>query len=554
MKRAVTILWLLTAIFARGYSQLGALRGQLRYEHQYQDFLTEQGSFATELRQSPMVDVNLSGILLSPRLLTWSAFSSLSLNFHSSQSTFSTASGSQSAWDKYNFIFNVLPLAPVKLSLATRENALAARSNFNDEPGILTRARQQEYRADLSVFDVPWLPTTALSYIRNRSWDPIDRAFETVSQAFSFSMAGSSSPQGSVSLSGVYNDFDDRVGAVHDRFFTFDFSGARSISAGHRLSIHSEYKNYYGYSNLTGSVGYFGTLTDLFRISTGMSGYTASTSYAVYRSYGLSQSFMYRLPQFYQFGLRVYESASVSQFSLARGVRSVDGRGIGSALTASHNRTIGSMIVSNNIALSYDRLTYITQYSVLNGGWSNSIQARVGSYGVSGDYSLSFSRTMDGNSWMVVGNNAGLGADGIILQPVQSHSGLHYHEEHYIGDIESFRNQKNISLTQRFDGSFNQVIPFTLGFGASVNWYFAGIRGHTHGWNISFGSGSFFVPGLFASYVYSRTYDIYYQRELGEHTGSMSYHWRALSFEARFHYATYPLRVRDIVLTVTRPF
>ena len=52
----------------------------------------------------------------------------------------------------------------------------------------------------------------------------------------------------------------------------------------------------------------------------------------------------------------------------------------------------------------------------------------------------------------------------------------------------------------------------------------------------------------------TRSFDPYFRREIADHNGSLMYQWRALSFQARFRYATFPVRVRDVLFSVSRPF
>jgi len=554
VKRVVAISWLLLVFYLHGNAQLRTLSGELRYEHEYQDMLADNGLLTTELRRSPILSLNLTGDLISRELLTYSLFSSLNLDYNTSRNDLYEYSANQSTWNKYNLIVNVLPLFPVKLNLSARENSYNMKSNFDALGEVQTLTREQEQRADLSVYQIPWLPTMNMSYTRNFSWTEIGEPSEVLNQTLNFGLSGSSGPGGAVSLSGVLSDFNDRIRNTDDRLFTLNFSGSKALSDQHHISVNSDYNQYSTYSNLTGSVGYSGVFSNQLRLNSGLSGNTVSAVNYEFRSAGFNEGLTYIADQNFQFGLGLRGTTGLSQSVYGDSSQSIPSSDWATSFSIQHTRPLPSLTVSNGLSLGYEVQNFGSRYRLFNAAWSNTMQIPIDRFSLIGDYTLIFNHNENSDWWNLIGNNAGIMATGTVLDRVQSQSSVRYHDEHYTGDAASFRDQQNLILNQRFTGSYTYLIPFTLGFGGSINWYFANIKGHTHSWNISFSSPSFFIRGLFANYNYARTFDVYYQKESVEQTGSLLYRWRALSFEGRFRSVSFPVRVRDFVFDIARTF
>jgi len=554
VKRVVATLWLLLVFFLKGNAQLQTLSGELRYEHEYQDMLAENGLLTTELRRSPILSLNLNGILISRELLTYSLFSSLNLDYNTSRNDLYEYSANQSLWNKYNLIFNLFPLSPVKVDLSARENSYTIKSSFDQLPEVETLTREQEQRANVSVYQIPWLPTMNMAYVRTHSWTETGEPSEVLNQTLNFGLSGSSGPGGAVSLSGVLTDFNDRLRNTDDRLFTLNFTGSKALSDQHHISVNSDYNRYETYSNLTGSMGYSGVFSNQLRMNSGLSGNTVSAVNYEFRSLGFNEGLTYIADQNYQFGLGVRGTTGLSQSVYRDSTSTNPSSDVISSLAIQHTRPLSYMTISNGLSLDYEVQNFGGRYRVLNAALSNNMQVPVGQFSLIGDYTFQFNHNENSDWWNLLSNNAGIIANGAILERIQTQTGIRYHDEHYTGDVASFRDQRNLILSQRFNSSYTYLIPFTLGFGGSVNWYFANIKGHTHSWNLSFSSPSFFLRGLFANYTYTRTFDVYYQRESVEQTGSLLYRWRALSFEGRFRSVSFPVRVRDFVFDVSRTF
>ena len=552
LKRVVTISWLLLVFCLQLYGQLGRINGQLRYEEHYQDFLYGE-NLTSILVKNPVLDLRMRGNILSYRIASYSLFTSLSANFISTSNDFFSYSAKQYSWNKYNFILSILPYSPIKLTLAARENSYDIKTE-SDYTTDHSADRQQEQRIELAVYQIPWLPTLNFSYTRNRSYVTLGYPYDVVNQTLTFTATGSTDTTGSYGLTATMVDLRDQLGGAYERYFTMQFSAARALSEKHGVDINTEYEQYTGYGVLGGSIIYSGILTNRLRVRTALSGSSALNAYSQSRTGGISQTVSYSIDQNFQCGVGLSGFLGNTQTAFASEGRRDLYKNWSASGNLQHRRMIGKITVSNTLTFGYGEQRYAARYSNFNAGLSNNVTRQVGMFSVTGNYNITFFRLRNSVSYDVVDNTAAIILSGILPHQIQTHTDLRYRDNRYPGDDTPNRNQRSIFFTQRFDGSFVYVIPFTLGLSGSANWYLAGLIGHTYGWTLNFTSPLFFVKGLSVSYVYSRGYDPYYQRELPEHNGSLAYHWRALSFTSRFRYATFPVRVREVSFSVARPF
>lgn len=552
MKRAAVISCLLIVLGVHGYGQLGAVDGQLRYEHRYQDF-EHSGNLTRILVQNPVIDLRMRGNILSRRLMSYSVFSSLSANYVNTNNDYFSFSASQYSWNRYNIILNVLPYSPVKLTLAARENAYEITSKTELETDR-TSDRLQEQRAEISVHQVPWLPTLSLSYLRNRSYSALGLAYEVVNQTLTFTASGATDTTGSYGLSASLVDLRDKRSSAYDRFLTMQFSATRALSEKHGVNVSADYEKYSGYSVLSGSAQYSAIATNKLRLTTSVSGSSGMASYSQSWSTSVSQSASYRINSNFQAGAGVTGFLATTKIAAPTIDRNERYRRWSTSWNVQHRRSFGVLTVLNGISAGYSEQRYAGRFHNFNAAFSNRFTRPLGVFSLNGDYLLSYLRMRNSVAYDVVDNTAALILGGILPYRVRTQTDLRYRDSRYPGDERPFRNQRALFFTQRFDGSFVAAIPFTVGVSGSANWYLAGLSGHTYGWSASFVSPSFFLKNLSVSYAYSRSFDPYYRQEVPEHNGSMAYHWRALTFVGRFRYASFPIRVREVQLSVARPF
>jgi hypothetical protein len=239
--------------------------------------------------------------------------------------------------------------------------------------------------------------------------------------------------------------------------------------------------------------------------------------------------------------------------SIASGRSSYNGL-FGSTASAQHNRTLGTLILTNGLSVGFSSRDYGEVYRIWEGSFSNGISTSIGSYSVSGNYDFSAQSTRNRVSWYSFGNNANVNVSGNISGNIHERSSLLFHSDIYGGDFRFSRNQRSLTLTQGFDGQFFYYMPFSLGLGGSSSWYSSSPTNHTYGWFASFTSSNFFLRGLYATYRYSRNFDPYYGREIIEQNGSCDYQWRALVLHLLVHQTSVPYRIRDITFSISRPF
>ncbi|TAK51077.1 MAG: hypothetical protein EPO24_16205 [Bacteroidetes bacterium] len=548
MKKFFWIASLLVVFWSDSKAQLGPIGGELRYDYRYQDY--QSGALLTKfVSHTPMLNLRTRGSLLSPQLFIYSLYSSLNINYASTSSSLFNYSGTQFTWNKYNLSLNVLPYSPVKLALAARENAYEIKSE-SDESVERIGDRQQEQRAELSVQQVPWLPSMSLSYVRNRSFATLGREYEFISQTLALTAASGNDTIGNYNISAVMSDFSEPASGAYDRFLTFQFSGTRALADNHEVNLNSEYNKYAGLSAINSSLGYTGVLTNKLRIMTGLTGSSAVAPYAQSLSFGITQSASYTIDE------NFHSSAGMSSFignSQRIGGKEQYKNWRGSVSLA-HHRAVEGFNLSNTVSVGYSTQLTGSNFNSVTTSISNGLSRMVGSFSVNGNYIFSYSSVRSANVYEVFTNSAGISLSGTLPQKIQSQSEVRFRNDHYKGDEALYRNNGSLNLSQRFNSTFTSVIPLTVSVNGTANFYFRGITGRTYGWSLGLASTSFFLRGLSANYIFSKNYDPYYQREISDHSGSLSMNWRAIAISSRFRYSTFPVRVREIQVIVTRPF
>ena len=526
--------------------QVPRISGELRYEHRYSDFL--YGSSLTTLRiNNPVLDLRVAGKIGSARIATYNLYTSLNATYVSTGNEYYSYSSSQYSWSKYNLNLSVLPYLPVKLTLGARENSNFIETEIRENR---TEARQQEQKVDLSVHQIPWLPTLSSSYIRSRSFSVRGYPYDIVTQTITASATNSTDSTGVYSLSTAFIDFRDQASRAYTKYIVVDFSGQRSVTEKQNMEVNAEYEQYAGYSSLGGGTRYSVMISDRMRTTTNLSGNVEQSAYYQSRSLSLGQSFILRPGQNFVLGagLSAYLANSMSPTW-----RSQFGNVGGNALVQ-HNRLIGSANLSNALSIGYNEQQYAQRYTNFYATFSNSLSRPIGAFAVSGNYDLSYLRVRNAAEYDAVENSAAVTLSGVLPHAINSQSSLRYRDSRYPGDPTTNRGQRSVFATHRFNGSFRSIIPFTAGFSGSVSWYMATIKGKTYSWGLNFASPSFFLRRLTADYSYTRSFDPYLNGEVVEHHGSFSYQWRAVMLSTRYRYATFPLRVREVIFSVMRRF
>lgn len=537
---------LLASLAGSATGQLGRISGELRYEHRYSDYL--YGRSLTTLRiMNPVLDLRMAGKIGTARIATYNLFTSLNAIYVSTGSGYYSYSSAQYSWNKYNFNLSLLPYMPVKLTLGARENSNTVDPEGGDNR---TETRQQEQRVDLSVHQIPWLPTLSSAFVRTRSFSVRGYPYDIVTQTLTASATNSSDSTGVYSLSTTLVDFRDRLSRAYDKFMVVEFSGQRSLTETQSLDVNAEYDQYTGFSSLGGGALYSLIVSDRTRTMTRLSGTVEQSTYYQSRSISLGQSVLFRPIDHFVFGVGV---SGYLADGLAATWRNRYGN-FGGYGSAQHQRLIGRTSITNALSAGYNEQQYAKRFTNIYATFSNSVSRPVGVFSVSGTYDLSYLRVRHGIEYDVVENSAGVTLSGVLPHAINSQSSLRYRDSRYPGDPTPNRGQRSIFANHRFNASFRSIIPINAGFSMSASWYMASIKGRTYAWALNFASPSFFVRGLVAEYSYSRSFDPYLNGEVVEHRGSFSYQWRAMMLATRYRYASYPLRVREVTFSIARRF
>ncbi|MBI3193837.1 MAG: hypothetical protein HYZ34_05110 [Ignavibacteriae bacterium] len=552
MKQVLSILILLVIFHETDIAQISSFRGELRYEQNYHDYRSG-GTLTKFVSRSPRVNLQFRGSLLSPKILTYSLFTSLYGNFSTSSNEFFNYYGEQFSWNRYNLTMNVIPTSPVKLNLSFRDNDYTIKTESGLSIDRLG-SRSQEQRAELSVQQIPWLPSMSLSYVRSRSFATAGNEYEIVNHTLSFTASSASDTTGLYNLSVVTNTLREDISNAADRFIAISFSASRALAEQHHVSLTTEYNKYAGFSLMQSALSYGGVLTDRIRLATNLSGSNSMSSYSQGLSVGLSQSVSMSMSEHFQGAVGISGFLGHSKNIIPQFERSDAYRSGGLFGNLQHRRVVAGFTLANGLSAGKNIQFQVGQFSSWNTQLSNSISRTIGSFSTSGYYNFSLTRVNNVSEYTIVGNTAGIILRGTLPYKIQSQSDVRYREDRYPGNESSFRSHRNIIVTQRMNGSFTYIIPFTLSVSGNANWFFTGNLGRSYGWTFNFSSPSFFLRGLMVSYVYSRNFDQYYLREIADHTGSLSFNWRALSFSSRLRYATFPVHLRQVQFIVSRPF
>ncbi len=529
-------------------AQIGSFSGAVRYEYRYQDY--KAGEILTKYSSnSPSFNIRNSGVILSPKLGTYSIFTSLTGIFSNTSSGSFNYTGSQFTWNRYNATLNLLQYSPVRLSLGARENSYdmtAKQEDFGDRSGN----RQQEQRAELMVQRIPWLPTMTLTYLRTRSFATDQNTYDFVNQTLSFNASGASDLKGSYTLTAVMSDFRDRESDNGDKYLSVQFGATRTLAVGHDVSMGTEYNKYSGYSIINGMLGYAGTLTERLRTSTSIDGTSSNASGIRSLALGVNEYVTYSFNENFRGGagagysLNTYQSAS----------QNIDYRRFRTSGSIQHNRMIGNIAMSNGLSLGYSEQLSQGNYHSLNSSFSNTLSTTLGAFTSSLDYVFTYANVVTSYTYSVYTNSAGFSLSGILPRRIQSQSSIRYAQDHYAGNDLFFQSRGSLIFTQRLSGEVKILIPLRIGLSGNFNRYFTGLTGKYYGWSGNVSAPSFFIRGVSADYTFSSNFDPYYERDIIVHSASLSVNWRALTISSRFRYSTFPLRTREANVTVSRSF
>lgn len=532
MKRVSSIVWLILGLASALYSQKGGdggIGGHIRYEHQYQE-VSVNDNLLISLRRAPSVDLRKSGFISSKYFLAYTLRTALSTTFQTSRYSTERNDSRQFHWNEYDVNFLFFQKSPVTIQLASREYTTDVRYDYG---ALDTRSgtRDREHRVNFSVTRVPFLPLINLAYRTNRSWSIVNAPYEQKSEQFSFSAATRNGSEASANVSGSLSSFRERFTGISERILTVQFNGTRQFSERHAISLGSEFNKYGTYSALSGGLSYGGAISRKLRINSGLRGQNSSGRSYSFRSVSTTQSASLVLDEHFRGGVNLSAGTGIAVSDIRGDRRRVPNHNWIGSFNLSHSRQTALFQTSNNISMSYGGRVSGNRLTFWRFGLSNTIQRSVGLFDLKGTYNFSTLLNKNGTDWSATNNYVEGEGSARLPQGIRSRTSLDYRSYTYGGDGPKSANRHTLNFKQHLTGKFNYVIPFSLGLGGSVHWYYAFLRGRTYGWNITFASPHFFLKSLYANYLYRRSYDPYYDKESREQTASFTYRWRSLNFQ-----------------------
>ncbi len=552
MRRGLTIGLVVTACALPAPAQLRSITGELQYQHQYQDFLSGT-TLSTQLRRSPRLSLTAAGDILAPQLATFNLRTALAYDFGDGGTGEYRISTRQLMWDSYDVNLAFFQYSPVKVNLSLRDNLLKTRSATGLSETFTTSVRRQEERFSASTYKLAALPSTTIGYERTRSFSTIGEPFDQVVQRTSLGMSTANGST-SISVSGGISRLSERWSGFQSTFTDIQFDATKDFSEENRLEITADYNRYDDYGTLGANAGFSGVIGDGMRVFSSLFGRNSTSKVSTYLAYGLSGGVQVTADEHWQYGGAMsgrsgYETRTLGETTVRE--RTFDWSGNASL---QHSRRLGTVQMQNSLGVNYVEQSIRGRRRGLAGSLANGFSTSFGAVTLSAGYGLTGGVTTNGATRYSVGNVANVMLNGQLENRLQFQSAFNYNDERYTGDIGFFQNRRTIMLREGLTMPGVFVIPYSIGAGASVTWYFAYLTGRAYGWYASFTSGAFFLQGLSAQYRYNRTYDPYYLSESVEHTAELRYQWRALLFELRAREYRLKDRRREIWFSMARPF
>ena len=556
MKRVVTVVvlgvcsWMCAGLPAT--AQIRSVNGSLRYQHRYQDVLSG-GILSTSQARSPLLSLGLSGDIITPRLVSFSLLTTLAGSFSSASAAGSAFSGRQFAWDYYDLSVGILQYSTVRFDIGARDGVLETGNALDEGPVFVARSRRQEQRFSVATHKVRFLPSTNLTYARTRSWSLNQEPFDQRSDQYTLALSafnGSSS----LSLSSSITHVRELYGGWSERMASVELDARKEFNEFHRIDLTSAYSSFGGSDAMTGSLGYSGALSRRVFLRTGLAGSHYTSFAGSTRMFGVTQGFQFVQDDYLRYDLDVSARSRRYDRPPVLGQDRTRDYDWGTNASIQHARPLGFGNLSNSLSASFGRQYYVDVRTLYGGRFGTSFQTQLGSFQTSLSYALSGDVLTNRIRRTHLFTDASFRMAGDLAPRVTSVSNLDYRDDRYAGDVESFRNWRTLIARQAFTGTFHAVIPFSLGLGGSVTWYYAWVSGRTYGWSATFSSNAFFVRGLSALYTYSRSFDPYYSRERVEQQAELRYQWRMLSFELRVKKYRLFDRRQEAWFSVVRPF
>lgn len=552
MKNIIIIILLFFTLDVDVFSQLNSYYGELRYQHQYQDILSDN-NLSTSLRRNPMLNLGGEGNIFARELGQFFVTTSLNGSFSNARAGDYAVANRQFLWDYYNVIVILLPNAPVQFNLRAREGMIESKTEFGTALMPITTARKQEYGFTASSTNLKFLPSTSFTYQRSREWSFMDEPYDRRNNTYALSLATSGGTT-AVNLNGSVNERIEQFSQARERDYNVVFNGTKDFNETDRLDLTSEFERYGSYSTLSAAVSYGGTLSERTTLFSSLGGRNSASPYYVLRYLNTSHGVNVRHSEHFQSTVNVSAKTGSELFSsLGNQIKSTHyDWSVGSGI--SHGRALSFGTITNSLTLGIGQQKYNEVRQNYSIGFGNGLQTRIGRFSVTANQNFSFNAIVDGSKRYEIGNSARGSVDGMIWYRIKSQTVINYQNQRYTGTVGTFRNRKTLQIRELLNSSFYYYIPFTIGIGGTVSWYLGDRPQHSYNWNFTFSSSRFFIPALSVTYRYNRSFDLYYGRQVIEQSADIRYQWRALRFEVNLRESKLINRRREIMFTVSRPF
>ncbi|MDI6804069.1 MAG: hypothetical protein QME58_09515 [Bacteroidota bacterium] len=547
----MTILMQLTAI-----PQITSIGGEFRYQQQYQT--SKSGNNTSKFnRYSPQFNLGVNGYLYSPRLISYGLQTAVHLNYNNSYYQNFSQKSKSFLFNYYNINATALQNYLVRLDMFARDGELESSTNivgFGESP---FNFRQQQQRLQISTEKIYFLPTTNIYYNQNRSWSVVPTSnADQIQREFGINLSKAST-ESNISLSGNFNDVYEKSTGDRDNYYRLVMNGMKQYTEKARFDINTEYYSYNNFGFTSGSLMFYNEASDQIRLGTSVNGRHIESENSVSFGLSLSQSVQYLMNKNLHLNYNIFTTRNDDRYIIENNkddVRKIILQRMGNAFNLQHMFGFTNIDFSNGINVGYSKQAGTEKQSNINGGFANSINARVYDFNITSSFAFNKSKVYYNRERDETFKNASLAISKLLFGNLNSESMIDYRDEDIYSKYEPSRSLTQLRLNQRFITSLYYYIPFSLSFNGNINWNLGRFKSKFYSINLNFNSAQFFMRNLSLGYSLSWSYDPMTRRDFINQDAEINYQWRALSFQLRLREFRFIDKRRELWFTVARPF
>jgi hypothetical protein len=536
LKRAAEILFCTLLLSCAASAQLlSAINGELRYQYQYQDYVSA-GLHTITSTQSPMLRLGGSGALINPSLVSFDLQSLIFLTSSNARVSQYSLSSKSFTWDYYNVAFTILPGSPVTTSLQlndgiTKSSSSSAFSDFGED-----KLRRQQINLMMMTHQIPFLPTIRLSIFRTHQWTQnADRPVNEINTNYAMNLT-TGGKDGSVSVSGSMSENSDRYSGTTMRYYTLLLNGTRNFSERQNFHYNLNYYRYSDATNISGLATYMNSSNEQFRSTTTLNTHNYSGPAFQSNLTSLSEQIQFIQDEHFRYSLGLNGSYGKEESS-TRGAENGT-RGGGSAnISVQHSRRLSQFAFSNGFSIGYGLMRYLDRQASFNTGFSNTFSMPFSTYEISAAHTVSYGFLQDDQRRRWVSNNANVDFSGTTIYHFQTQILTTFLADNNSGDLPAgLGNSRELRLQWLVNTPqlFYDRLQFNLGFSGGEEWFFVNAAGRISTWSLTFSCAQSYIRNLSVSYHFNRNYDRITRQESIGHAVEMHYQWRAISMDLRF--------------------